>query len=68
MTPSAVVPTYTIVATAMASTRSLTWTSAQLSILDYLIDSVCDDLAEANPRFNAELFRKTARYGYGYNA
>lgn len=68
MTPGAVVPTFTIVATVLASTRNYAWTSAQLSILDIAIDSMCDDLAEANPRFNAELFRKTARYRYGYNA
>jgi hypothetical protein len=58
-------PTYTTVARALASVRTLTWTSAQLSILDLLINALADDLYEINPRFNPEQFKTLAHYRRG---
>jgi hypothetical protein len=60
------VPTFTIIADALASARAYAWTTAQLTMLDRLIDALVDDFTDANPRFSAEMFRKNARYKYGY--
>jgi hypothetical protein len=58
-------PIYTTIAKAFASVRTTCWTTAQLSILDMLIDAVCDDIYDINPRFDAERFRTVAKYRYG---
>lgn len=60
------VPTFTIIADALASARATAWSSSQLRMLDLLIDKLADDFAEANPRFSVELFKHKARYKYGY--
>ena len=55
-------PVYTVIAKAFASVRTACWTTAQLTILDQLIDAVCDDVHEINPRFDAERFKIVAHY------
>lgn len=58
-------PTFTTIARALASVRTRCWTSAQLSILDMLIDALADDLHDINPRFDAERFKTLAHYRRG---
>lgn len=58
-------PTFTRIAQAFASIRTQCWTTAQMSILDMLIDALADDLHDLNPRFNPELFKTVAHYRRG---
>lgn len=58
------IPTYSIVARALADTRSRTWCAAQLTILDMAIDAIADELADANPKFDTDLFRVRCKHHY----
>jgi hypothetical protein len=61
-TPSA--PIYTILAACLSSARSEAWCAPQLTMLDHLIDTIAEDLAQTYPRFDAYKFKHMARYGY----
>jgi len=53
------------IAACFASARTSTWTSAQLTMLDRLIDDVCDELDQIMDRFDHERFKKQAHYKWG---
>lgn len=57
--------TYSTIARALKSARADVWTSAQLWVLDRVIDMLCDDLWDLNPRFNSERFKTMAGYAVG---
>ena len=54
--------TYTTMSRVLLSARQVVWTSAQLSILDMVIDMLADDFVELNPRFDTERFKTAAGY------
>lgn len=57
--------TYTTIARALKSVRALAWTTAQLTMLNMLIDMLADDLWDLNPRFDVERFKTMAGYAIG---
>lgn len=57
--------TYSTIARVMKSARADAWTSAQLWMLDRVIDMLCDDLWDLNPRFDSERFKTMAGYAVG---
>jgi hypothetical protein len=61
-TPST--PIYTILAACLSSARSEAWCQPQLIMLDRIIDTMADDLAQTYSRFDAYKFKHMARYGY----
>lgn len=58
------IPTYTIVARALADMRVRCWSSSQLVMLDMAVDAIADGLAEVNPKFDTELFRVRSKYQF----
>lgn len=63
--PSSAPPVYSAVARGFAAIRMQCWSSAQLSALDALINMLCADLHEIQPRFDEERFKKMALFKQG---
>jgi hypothetical protein len=57
--------TYSTIARSLRSARADAWTSAQLWVLDRVIEMLCDDLWDLNPRFDSERFKTMAGYAIG---